>query len=216
MLVQVFMNMIIIGCMFIFYRKILIVVFWQWVNQFFNVIVNYFNCSGDIFIIVRQLGIVYVSVIIGVVVMVLGFKFFIKYLFFLVGRFVFFVVVVVVNCINIFLMRQRELQVGILVVDEVGQRFGYLVIVVKQGIFQVVILRICMVIFVMVILLLIMDILEKKDFLKCCFWLGVFLQVGLVGFCLVFVIFLCCVLFFQKSFIYISNLELELRVQIYE
>lgn len=51
------------------------------------------------------MGIVYVFVIIGVVVIVLGFNVLIKYVLLLIGCFVFFVVVVVVNCINILLMR---------------------------------------------------------------------------------------------------------------
>lgn len=99
------MNMIIIGCMMMFYRIMLVVFFWQWINQFFNVVVNYINRSGDVFFIVNELGIVYVFVIIGVVVMVLGFNVLIKYVLLLIGCFVFFVVVVVVNCINILLMR---------------------------------------------------------------------------------------------------------------
>lgn len=38
----------------------------------------------------------------------------------------------------------RELQVGIPVTDEAGQRLGHSVTAAKQGIFQVVVSRICM------------------------------------------------------------------------
>ncbi|KAF6111352.1 sideroflexin 3 [Phyllostomus discolor] len=95
-------------------------------------------------------------------------------------------------------MRQRELQVGIPVTDEAGQRLGHSVTAAKQGIFQVVISRICMAIPAMAIPPVIMDTLEKKDFLKRRPWLGAPLQVGLVGFCLVFATPLCCALFPQR------------------
>ncbi|XP_023062217.1 sideroflexin-3 isoform X1 [Piliocolobus tephrosceles] len=163
---QVPMNMTITGCMLTFYRKTPTVVFWQWVNQSFNAIVNYSNRSGDTPITVRQLGTAYVSATTGAVATALGLKSLTKHLPPLVGRFVPFAAVAAANCINIPLMRQRELQVGIPVADEAGQRLGYSVTAAKQGIFQVVISRICMAIPAMAIPPLIMDTLEKKDFLK--------------------------------------------------
>ncbi|XP_045147444.1 sideroflexin-3 isoform X2 [Echinops telfairi] len=192
------------------------VVFWQWVNQSFNAIVNYSNRSGDAPITVGQLGTAYVSATTGAVATALGLKSLTKHLPPLVGRFVPFAAVAAANCINIPLMRQRELQVGIPVTDEEGQRLGQSVAAAKQGIFQVVISRICMAIPAMAIPPVIMDSLEKKDFLKRRPWLGAPLQVGLVGFCLVFATPLCCALFPQKSSIRVSRLEPDLRAQIHE
>ncbi|KAH0504520.1 Sideroflexin-3 [Microtus ochrogaster] len=195
---QVPMNMTITGCMLTFYRKTPTVVFWQWVNQSFNAIVNYSNRSGDAPITVRQLGTAYVSATTGAVATALGLKSLTKHLPPLVGRFVPFAAVAAANCINIPLMRQRELQVGIPVTDEAGQRLGHSVTAAKQGIFQVVISRIGMAIPAMAIPPVIMNALEKKDFLKRRPWLGAPLQVGLVGFCLVFATPLCCALFPQR------------------
>ncbi|KAL2769408.1 sideroflexin-3 isoform 3, partial [Daubentonia madagascariensis] len=192
------------------------VVFWQWVNQSFNAVVNYSNRSGDAPITMGQLRTAYVSATTGAVATALGLKSLTKHLPPLVGRFVPFAAVAAANCINIPLMRQRELQVGIPVTDVAGQRLGHSVTAAKQGIFQVVISRICMAIPAMAIPPLIMDTLEKKDFMKRRPWLGAPLQVGLVGFCLVFATPLCCALFPQKSSIHVSKLEPELRAQIHE
>uniref|UniRef100_A0A8I6AC71 Sideroflexin-3 n=1 Tax=Rattus norvegicus TaxID=10116 RepID=A0A8I6AC71_RAT len=170
--------------------------------------------TGCMLTFYRQLGTAYVSATTGAVATALGLKSLTKHLPPLVGRFVPFAAVAAANCINIPLMRQRELQVGIPVTDEAGQRLGHSVTAAKQGIFQVVVSRIGMAIPAMAIPPVIMNTLEKKDFLKRRPWLGAPLQVGLVGFCLVFATPLCCALFPQRSSIHVTRLEPELRAQI--
>ncbi|KAM9068746.1 sideroflexin-3 isoform 1-T1 [Sarcophilus harrisii] len=211
---QVPMNMIISGCMLTFHKNIAAVIFWQWVNQSFNAVVNYSNRSGDATVTEKQLATAYLSATTGAVVTAVGLKSLTKHLPSLVSRFIPFTAVAAANCINIPLMRQREMVVGIPVTDEAGYKLGYSTKAAQLGIFQVVTSRIGMLIPPLTIIPLLMNVLEKKDFLKRRPWLLGPLQVGLVGFCLLFSTPLCCALFPQKSSISVNRLEPELRAKI--
>ncbi|XP_047412233.1 sideroflexin-1 isoform X4 [Sciurus carolinensis] len=187
---QVPMNMTITGCMMTFYRTTPAVLFWQWINQSFNAIVNYTNRSGDAPLTVKELGTAYVSATTGAVATALGLNALTKHVSPLIGRFVPFAAVAAANCINIPLMRQRELKAGIPVTDDSGTRLA--------------------------IPPFIMNTLEKKAFLKRFPWLSAPIQVSLVGFCLVFATPLCCALFPQKSSMSVTSLEAELQARIQE
>ncbi|KAJ8264535.1 hypothetical protein GJAV_G00150420 [Gymnothorax javanicus] len=211
---QVPMNMTITGCMLTFYRTTPAVVFWQWVNQSFNAIVNYTNRSGDAPITVNQLGAAYVSATTGAVITALGLRALTKHLPAIIARFVPFAAVAAANCINIPFMRQRELKYGIPVTDENGNRLGESSNAARQAIIQVVVSRIGMAVPAMAIPPVIMNALEKKAFMKRFPVLNAPIQVGLVGFCLVFATPLCCALFPQKSSMKVSSLEPELQESI--
>uniref|UniRef100_A0A452J014 Sideroflexin-3 n=1 Tax=Gopherus agassizii TaxID=38772 RepID=A0A452J014_9SAUR len=192
------------------------VLFWQWVNQSFNAIVNYTNRSGDAPITVGQLGTAYISATTGAVVTALGLKSLTKHLPSIIGRYVPFAAVAAANCINIPLMRQRELKFGIPVTDKDGNRLGESRAAAQQAIAQVVVSRIGMAAPAMAIPPVIMNALEKRAFLKRYPWLNAPLQVGLVGFCLVFATPLCCALFPQKSSMRVSRLEPEVQALVRE
>ncbi|KAL6048286.1 hypothetical protein STEG23_029918 [Scotinomys teguina] len=121
---QVPMNTTIAGCMMTFYRTTLAVLFWQWINQSFNALVKYINRRGDAPLTVNELGTAYVSATIGAVVTALGLNALTKRVSPLIGCFVPFPAVTAATCINIPLMRQRELKVCIPVTDENGTRLG--------------------------------------------------------------------------------------------
>lgn len=211
---QVPMNMTITGCMMTFYKTTPAVVFWQWINQSFNAIVNYTNRSGDAPITVSQLGTAYVSATTGAVATALALNSLTKRVSPLIGRFVPFAAVAAANCINIPLMRQRELKHGIPIMDENDNRLGESSKAAQQAITQVVVSRILMASPGMAIPPFLMNTLEKRAFLKRFPWMSAPIQVGLVGICLVFATPICCALFPQKSSMSVSRLEPELQEKI--
>ncbi|KAK0139743.1 Sideroflexin-1 [Merluccius polli] len=212
---QVPMNMSITGSMLTFYRTTPAVVFWQWVNQSFNAVVNYTNRSGDAPLTVNWVPPTSVPR---------------QELWSppwasspwptrlppIMGRFVPFVAVAAANCINIPFMRQRELKYGIPVTDENDNRLGESPGAAKQAILQVIVSRIGMAVPAMAIPPVIMNALEKKAFMKRFPLLNAPIQVGLVGLCLVFATPLCCALFPQKSSMSVSSLEPQLQERIRE
>ncbi|XP_054722237.1 sideroflexin-3-like [Uloborus diversus] len=208
---QVPMNMTITGCMLAFYKTTPQVVFWQWINQSFNAVVNYTNRSGDSPIPLKQLGTSYVLATSGALVTALGLNSLVKSAPPLIGRFVPFCAVAAANCVNIPMMRLKELQEGIPVVDKNGNKVGNSKTAAKWAITQVVFSRIGMAMPGMLIPPVIMNNLERKGILKKYPWINAPLQVGLCGLFLVFATPLCCALFPQQSSISIDALEPEIR-----
>ncbi|KAG8190016.1 hypothetical protein JTE90_000113 [Oedothorax gibbosus] len=208
---QVPMNMTITGCMLAFYKTTPQVVFWQWINQSFNAVVNYTNRSGDSPIPVKQLGTSYVLATSGALVTALGLNNLVKSAPPLVGRFVPFCAVAAANCVNIPMMRLKELREGITVIDKNGNKVGTSKTAAKGAITQVVTSRICMAMPGMLIPPFIMNYLDRKGTLKKFPWMNAPLQVGLCGVFLIFATPLCCALFPQQSSIPIDSLEPEIR-----
>uniref|UniRef100_A0A023GHQ6 Sidoreflexin n=1 Tax=Amblyomma triste TaxID=251400 RepID=A0A023GHQ6_AMBTT len=187
------------------------VVFWQWVNQSFNAVVNYSNRSGDSPIPLSTLGLSYVLATGGALGTALGLNSLVKTLPPLVGRFVPFCAVAAANCVNIPMMRMREIRHGIPVVDENGNRIGESKVAAKWAIAMVVLSRVGMAAPGMVFPPIVMNQLEKKGVLQRYPWISAPLQVGMCGLMLVFATPLCCAIFPQKSHIEVSYLEPELQ-----
>ncbi|ELU08441.1 hypothetical protein CAPTEDRAFT_146340 [Capitella teleta] len=208
---QVPVNMTITGCMMTFYRTTPAVIFWQWFNQSFNAVVNYTNRSGDSPISTGRLGLSYAlgtSVATGTAV---GLNHLVKSAPPIVGRYVPFVAVCAANCINIPCMRNTEISQGIPVFTEDGTRVGDSPAAAKRAISQVLLSRIVMACPGMWIPPVIMQRMEKGAFLKKYPMMNAPIQVGLVGFFLIFATPLCCALFPQKSSMAASALEDDLK-----
>lgn len=208
---QVPMNMTITGCMMTFYKTTPAVLFWQWINQSFNAIVNYTNRSGDSPIPLSQLGLSYVLATSGAIGTAMGLNSLVKRAPPLLGRLVPFAAVAAANCINIPMMRMREIRLGIPVFDEDGNRIGDSRKAAKVAIAQVVLSRVMMAAPGMVLPTFFMNRLDKGTFLKRFPWTNAPIQVGLVGLALVFATPMCCALFPQKSSLAVRSVESDLQ-----
>ncbi|KAK6301500.1 hypothetical protein J4Q44_G00275530 [Coregonus suidteri] len=176
-------GMAITGGMLQFYRTVPAVVFWQWVNQSFNTLVNYTNRNAASPITSNQKGVAYLTATSTALVTAVGLNLYTKKAPPLVVCWVPFAVVLLpwwragfhpANCVNIPMM--RELLNGIAVTDENGNKLGHSKKAAVKGITQVVISRVTMAAPGMVILPIIMQRLEKY----------VFMQPGLHGACSLF------------------------------
>ncbi|XP_076241400.1 sideroflexin-1-3 [Calliopsis andreniformis] len=211
---QVPMNMMITGCMLTFYKTTAHVVFWQWVNQSFNAIVNYTNRSGSSPIPTQTLLASYVAATGGAVTTALG----LNRLFCnappLVGRLVPFAAVAAANCVNIPMMRISELQNGIELQTEDGMKVGNSKLAAKKAIAAVTLSRILMASPSMILAPVIMNYVERKRYLCRARWAVVPLQVLICGICLTFATPLCCALFVQRVPISVDALEPAVRDEI--
>lgn len=214
MAAQVPFNMSITGGMMTFYKTTPAVIFWQWFNQSFNALVNYTNRSGDSPIPMSTLGTSYVAATGGALGTALGLNAMVKTLPPLVGRFVPFAAVAAANCINIPMMRRSELQNGITLTTESGEKVGNSKIAAREGIAMVVMSRILMASPGMVLIPLVMNKLEINGTLKKRPWLNAPIQISLLGLILTFATPMCCAIFEQRASIKPNKIEPELQQKI--
>uniref|UniRef100_A0A3B3I789 Sidoreflexin n=1 Tax=Oryzias latipes TaxID=8090 RepID=A0A3B3I789_ORYLA len=137
-------GMAITGFMLQFYRTVPAVVFWQWVNQSFNALVNYTNRNAASPITPKQIGVAYITATSTALATAVGLNLYTKKAPPLVARWVPFAAVAAANCVNIPMMRQQEILNGIAVTDENGNKLGHSNKAAVKGITQVVISRITM------------------------------------------------------------------------
>ncbi len=210
-------NMVITGCMMQFYRSIPAVVFWQWVNQSFNAVVNYSNRNASAGVTTEQLGQAYVAATAASVATAVGFNRFIarnpKLSQGMIGRFVPLLAVAAANCVNIPLMRQRELVEGIDIKTREGEVLGKSKEAAKTAVAQVVPSRILMATPGMFFPPMIMANLETTSLLRSMPGLGAPIMVAMTGLCLSFSTPLCCALFPQEAAIGLDQVEPELKAK---
>lgn len=208
-------NMVITGCMMTFYRSTPAVIFWQFMNQTFNSIVNYTNRNASTGVSTDQLLQAYAAASTASVATAVGLNKWVAKRPALsggiVGRLVPLVAVAAANCVNIPLMRQRELINGIEVETADGDKIGNSKTAAVQAVAQVVPSRILMAVPGMMIPPVVMNQLEKGALLRKYPVLAAPITVLMTGFCLSFSTPLCCALFPQKSSLPVDALEPELQ-----
>ncbi|KAG7190270.1 hypothetical protein KM043_006388 [Ampulex compressa] len=201
-------GMAVTGAMLQFYRTTTAVVFWQWVNQSFNALVNYTNRNANSPVTTNQLGVAYASATTAAMITAIGCKtFWQKRANPLMARYVPFAAVAAANCVNIPLMRQNEIKNGIEVSDENGRKLAKSKIAAVKGISQVVISRIIMCAPGMLILPPIMERLEKYNWMQRIKPLHAPMQVMMVGCFLSFMVPTACALFPQNCSIKTRTLK---------
>ncbi|CAK1585154.1 unnamed protein product [Parnassius mnemosyne] len=188
------------GAMLQWYRTATAVVFWQWVNQSFNALVNYTNRNANAPLSTKQMGVAYVSAMTAAMSTALTFKFVIQKRATnpILARFVPFVAVAAANWVNIPLMRQNEILLGLEVTDENGKVIGKSQIAPIKGISQVVTSRIVMCAPGMLLLPVIMEKIEPKPWMQRIKKAHILIQTAIVGIFLTFMVPTACALFPQR------------------
>jgi len=209
---QVPMNMLITGGMVAFYKTVPAIIFWQWINQSFNALVNYTNRSGDAPLTDKQILASYIVATGGAVATAIALnKVAERSQSPLLARLVPFIAVSAANCVNIPCMRAQELKEGTPVFDSNENRLGNSKIAAQQGIKQVILSRVAMAAPGMVLAPFIMNHLERRGTLCRYPWMAVPLQLAIIGLCLTFATPLACAVFKQRAELRYCDLELELR-----
>ncbi|XP_067618611.1 sideroflexin-1-3 [Eurosta solidaginis] len=208
---QVPMNTLITGCMLSFYKTTPAVIFWQWVNQTFNAIVNYTNRSGSTPISQEQLITSYVLATGGALTTALSLNRIVKNLNPLIGRLVPLAAVAAANCINVPMMRMQELKNGVTLLDEQNNELGVSRKAAAVGITAVVASRIAMAAPGMVLTPILIQSLEKRGLLKRFPKASAPIQTLFCGFVLIFATPLGCAFFSQRASIGVERLEAEVQ-----
>ncbi|KAI0221184.1 Sideroflexin-2 [Lamellibrachia satsuma] len=209
-------GMLITATMLHFYKSTAAVIFWQWVNQTFNALVNYTNRNAASDITPMQITTAYVSATSCAVVTAVGFKRFLgKRASPLLQRFVPFIAVSAANMVNIPLMRQSELTEGISLHDENKNRICDSKYAAVKGISQVTTSRIAIAAPGMLVMPVIMDRLEKQRWFSQMRPLHMPFQTVMIGCFLLIMVPVGCALFPQKSSIGLVTLK-QFEPQKYE
>ncbi|KAF8360637.1 sfxn-1.2 [Pristionchus pacificus] len=210
---QVPCNMILNGGLLTFRSNFPSVVFWHWLNQSFNAVVNYTNRSGDGASNQRLLT-SYACATTGAVSTALFLNSLVKNASGIGARLIPFSAVAFANAINIPFMRSKELQYGIVLRDDDGNEVGKSTYAAKLAISQVVLSRIAMAASTMVTVPLLMKLIENRKWFMRRKWLAAPIQTLIAGFTLAFSTPLGCAFFEQNASIYVANLEEKVRKDI--
>lgn len=207
MAAQAPMNTIITGCMITFYKTNPAIIFWQWVNQTFNAVVNYTNRSGDAPLSMKQLAMSYCAACGGALGTALYLNSKVKNMKPIYARLVPFAAVCGANFINIPMMRSNEIMNGTPVFAPDGTRVGESKTAAKYGISLVCLSRVLMAVPGMTLTPVVTSYATRRG-MFCRFpWAVVPFQLTLVGLCVTFATPFACAIFDQRSTLSVNSLE---------
>ncbi|KAJ6639265.1 Sideroflexin-2 [Pseudolycoriella hygida] len=196
------------GGMIQFYRTIPAVLFWQFVNQSFNAIVNYTNRNAKNPISATQLSLSYVSATTSALIAAIFSKRYLeKNATPFMQRYVPLAAVIAANFVNIPLMRQTEITLGVDVVDENGNPIGKSRAAAVKGISQVIVSRIFIPLPPMIVLPLIMNKLEPQLWFKQRSYLNAPIQMLILAAFLLITVPVGCALFPQRCSIDMDTIK---------
>ncbi len=211
-------NMIITGMMMTWYKSNTATILLQWANQTFNATANYTNRNASSNITNEMLAQAYVAATVLSVSVAVGLNKMIAKSATLskgmIGRFVPLTAIAAANCINIPMMRQVELQEGIMVSTEDGVEIGKSKAAALGAVGQVVPSRVIMAIPNMGFTPVIMGALDSRGLFRAYPFLNLPLTTLTTGIMLVFSTPLCCAIFPQQAQIKLENLEPELQEKV--
>lgn len=191
-------GMAVTGALMTFYKTTPQIIFWQWVNQSFNALVNYTNRNANAPLTTTQLGVAYVSATVAACFTAIQFKSFLaKRAGPFWQRYVPFAAVAAANCVNIPLMRQNEFTNGVDVFDADGNKVGTSKVAAVKGISMVVLSRILMCAPGMLVLPIIVEKLEKFRWYRTRIWFHAPFQTLGVGCFLLFMVPTACAVYPQ-------------------
>ncbi|XP_013165625.1 PREDICTED: sideroflexin-1 isoform X1 [Papilio xuthus] len=205
------MNTLITGGMITFYKTTPATVFWQWLNQTFNALVNYTNRSGDAPISTTQLLASYCAACGGALSTALFLNSKVKNMPPIFARLVPFAAVCGANFINIPMMRSNELMGGTPVFTPAGDRIGESKRAAQLGIMLVCISRTCMALPGMTLTPILTNMATKRGLFNKYPLAVMPFQLVLVGMCVTFATPMCCAFFNQQATISVSKLEPHLQ-----
>lgn len=205
-------NMAINAGMLTYHQSTPAVIFWQWINQSFNAVVNYTNRS-DATMTLAQIGAAYVCATTGAVVTALYLNKRLQRAPIIIRRYVPFFAVASANCINIPIMRNQELMEGIRIFNDKEKEVGYSKIAARSATAQVVFSRIIMAIPSLLLTPIILQGMANRCMLVKP-WVEPVAATGICGLILTFATPLACALFIQRVPVKASDLEPHIQEKV--
>lgn len=209
-------NTIVFGGMMLFAKTVPAIVFWQWIHQSFNACVNYSNRNTTAPVSMETLRFSYVAATSTSVLTAIGFHKLIKSSPRLSSgiwsRFIPWLSVAASNCVNTPLMRQTEVQNGVMLRTPSGEELGNSTRAAELGIVQVITTRIVMAapgIFIPP--MIVARLARTKAFVKHHSWLRPATVIASTAACLLAAVPACCAIFPQNSYIRLENMEPALQ-----